>query len=828
MTISGRVAAKLATVLAAGLTAATALALLGSPSSAHTAEPAAPDPDAPRWLTLITGDRVAVRTAGGSVDVVGLEPATGSAGIYRSADLGDTVRIVPGEAQPYVESGQLDAALFDVTTLARADAPTVVVREHDGDQRTVPVPSDQQAARALWTSLVGDGAGSGLAPTTPRLVAGLRDVRLAGATPPVRHQPSRSPAATQESEPLPPCDRNDNPNEPGAGKVPVTFTALDRRGEATGAALLLHAYECRPWEGYGYIQFNPGPTGRTFYLPPAHYSVAGDITTLDESGRFPEEVTIGGDLQLDVTGARDVVVDARDAVPLEAITPRESETSVAVLGWTRGTADNRLVNAVLLLPQYSPLVRMSVIPDAPVTHGEFDFYPVLRQTAPLVRVGVPQLPGLHPKLLPGGAQTAFDQRLPLVSADDACDGCAVLVREDPVSGIAGPAQQAAAAGAAAVLVMPAGPGAVHGSVGGIGVPALALPYTEGATLEDRLRRGRTSIDLAVTPLTPYLYDLALHEPGGLPADLSYDIDKDDVRRIDQRFHGDGTGSTMFETRYPTAPCRCSLTPILSPVQTGTTRVDYVSDNGSVWQHQLFRPGLTMRDGAQPYDDETPDTVDWLAGPLVPGLPRQLPVDHWQFPGLSQNGSLIFRVPTLTDTAGHAGNLGTTTGRLLRDGELVEELAFAGFATVPAGDTPATWRLELKHSHTPQQWASATSGQVAWTFRAGGETEPTPTALPMVDARIDLPVGLDGDPTRRGAVTIEPWRLDGVPIRVDAISLDVSTDDGATWQSQRLQRSRDGYTAWPRLAGDGPVSLRLLVTDRDGSAVERTIHHAWTR
>lgn len=820
-----KLSVRIATLFTAGLMAVSAAPALGTPSPETSSPAPSGNTSGLSWQTLVTGDRVAYRRAGTSVEILGMRPAASSSGMFRTVDLGARTRVVPAEAQPYVDAGVIDAALFDIRALTRTDSPQIVVHEKDGDERSTAIPADQEAARSLWDSLVTGEPGLYGTDDQPRLAPDVEAIRLHGTTP----KDMQTSAAQSTHGPASPCEIRDDPREPGPGKVPVTIKALDRRGQPSSAHFLLRAYHCRPWEGYGFISFSTGPDGRTFYLPPSSYSLMGDITTLDASGRFPMEVTIGGDTQLDITEGRDIVVDARDAVPLAADTPRESETALAVLGWTRGADDHRLLSSLVLTPQYSSIERMSVIPAESITDGEFDFYPTFRQTAPLAQADVPGLGALHPKLLPWGLPATFSEHLRLTDDPTRCQGCAVLVHEDPAAGIAGPVQQAVAGGAEAVLVMPAEPGRVHGSAGSAGVPVLALPYVEGVALDEQLRHGRVMVDIEVTPYPPYLYDLAMHETDELPADLVYEIEQDDVRRIEQRFHGDGTGGLMFETRFPTSPCLCSLVPIFGFAPTGTTRVDYVSDDASVWQQELFRPGLQLRDAGLPFSDEAPGVVDWMAGPLVPGLPRGLPVGHYRFPALTKDGSLVLRVPALVDNDGHGGTLGTTSGRLLRNGDIVEELTYAGYVTVPAGDDAATWRLEMEHSHSPQQWSTATSGSVAWTFRAGGESSPDPAPLPLIGARIELPLTLQGttEPHRR-MLTIEPWRLDGQPVEVADIDLALSTDGGSTWHPQRPLRTRDGFKLLPRLDGHGPVSLRLRIEDRGGSSLERTIHHAWTR
>ena len=71
------------------------------------------------WVTLITGDRVLVSTAGGRTDTV-VEPAPRSrpAQFQQITRHGDRY-VLPSDAGPLVQSGKLDWQLFNVTGLVR-------------------------------------------------------------------------------------------------------------------------------------------------------------------------------------------------------------------------------------------------------------------------------------------------------------------------------------------------------------------------------------------------------------------------------------------------------------------------------------------------------------------------------------------------------------------------------------------------------------------------------------------------------------------------------------------------------------------------------------
>ncbi|MEN3358227.1 MAG: hypothetical protein V7637_2209 [Mycobacteriales bacterium] len=110
----------LAVALAAAL-AVPATLLHGSASAAPPPAAAQAASGAPRWVTLLTGDRVALRpgTASGPGSML-VRPAAGREKVrfVRYVDRGDTV-VIPADAVALVNSGRLDRRLFDVTKLVR-------------------------------------------------------------------------------------------------------------------------------------------------------------------------------------------------------------------------------------------------------------------------------------------------------------------------------------------------------------------------------------------------------------------------------------------------------------------------------------------------------------------------------------------------------------------------------------------------------------------------------------------------------------------------------------------------------------------------------------
>lgn len=779
--------------------------------------------------TLPTGDRVTYRETADGPELVWVEPAPGSTGRYHTVRDGSWVRVLPDDVTGLVDAGAVDPALFSVGGEARdgvVAGPALVVVGPAGAAQ-VAVPSDPAAAAEQWSDLTGrEHADTGMAPSggpdgrSGSLADGVK--RLESAVDDLAaHEDDSAPAS-------PTCALNATPNEPGPGRVPITISAVDRDGDPVGGSFILHDPACRAWEFAGYIEFLAPAQGKTFYLPPSTYNLMGRVNTLDASGRFVQEVTFGGDAQIDLTGPLDVVVDARDAVPLEFETPRPSAPTLLTLGWTRGNGEHSLASAQVLSQQYDSIERVSVIPTDQVREEEFAFYPSARTAAPIVEAAVVSPDGRAPlqaKLLTVGTAER-DGQLPVEPYSSGCDGCVMVVTETPGSSPAKTIAKARHSGAAAVAVVPGAPGRFYAKVMD-DFPVVALTHDEGTALVERLDRGeQLHLDLTLTPFTPYLYDLALHEYGRIPADATFRFDAGNTHEVTAAF-GEGESELLaFESRYPVSPCRCSLQVVLDRHLLGRERVDYVSTNKTLWSQQIqatqspLRGRTTYRDYGAP---DAPAREDWFTGIMAPAVPVVSARDPQQ-PAQTADGELRFQLAARVDASGHPVFGGATTGRITRDGSLVEE--FAGIAQVPHSGGAALWEVALRTDVEADAWQDAAASSSVWTFTSDAEAGPRPRDLPLLDVLLRLePNELGGGPGAQVAV-ITPWRADGRKPQLTAVTVEVSADEGRTWTELPASSAAGEHRV--ALPGDpGRHALRVQLVDQDGSSLEREVLGAWS-
>ncbi|MEV4113379.1 hypothetical protein [Nonomuraea sp. NPDC049695] len=255
-----------------------------------------------------------------------------------------------------------------------------------------------------------------------------------------------------------------------------------------------------------------------------------------------------------------------------------------------------------------------------------------------------------------------------------------------------------------------------------------------------------------------------------------------------------------------------------------------TDDGIRWQHgtreQLADDIHLVDSPPVRYAAGRVYTEKWNRGVFGPVL-----IDSRELPLVTHTGNVIQARPALFgDGAGRTGasSLATAHIALYRDGRLVTEAPrpFLQAVQVPPGD--AAYRLQVEAGRPPAATLS-TRVSVTWTFRSATVQDGT-AALPL------SVVGFSPELDRRNtAPAAQPFT---VPLTVRKqtgsaagevrdLSVDVSYDDGASWQAAKVARSgANGTVLLRHPAVDGFVSLRARSKDSAGNTVEQTIIRAY--
>jgi hypothetical protein len=140
-----------------------------------------------------------------------------------------------------------------------------------------------------------------------------------------------------------------------------------------------------------------------------------------------------------------------------------------------------------------------------------------------------------------------------------------------------------------------------------------------------------------------------------------------------------------------------------------------------------------------------------------------------------------------------------------------------------------FRLTRTVELRPDLWSLSTVVSSAWTFRSDPpRRRQTSTVAPLLDVAVHLPVD-EWNRVSPGplAVEVEVRGPEPRAARVASASLEVSTDDGATWVAVPLGRAGPGRyraTLPPAAPGTG-LSLRVAAADTAGNHTEQTIRRA---
>ena len=615
----------------------------------------------------------------------------------------------------------------------------------------------------------------------------------------------------------------------------LTIKALDRAGKPAGGFVTLYRYgdqyvstlELDPATGTVPAQrLQPGIYNVTSWLP-----VDANASGVALVGN-PHVVVDGSDAT--------VTLDARKANEISVRTPRPSIEGARRPGYMHdsgiGGGFATFVNQYAVSPAVD---HVYAAPTGPVDGARYEFLMRWRRTAPLLSVTTGGRE-LDARNLPSARRWDGTARLASVAAGTGTPGdftgkdvrgkAVLVMRSDDVP-VHEVAENAARAGARLVVVVNDVPGRFVAYAGGTDLPILAMTRDEGLPLLDRLDRGRrVTLEVDGTEQAPYVYDLVRSFDGEIPADLAWAPTKRDLATVTNRFVGQ-PGQLALESR---ADCRDWNWPpcmeYVEPVHLGTERTDYVSTQaGSTWYEGVYDVrGWELRGVQRPYRGGEVRTNSWF-DPVA--RPRTGP-GYWQ---PRRNGD-FFAVNVPFTSAGSDGVTGamsddsTVVTRLFAGDQLIDESPFQAVQrSVPVVEGWGSYRFEMDTTR-PDRWRLATRTSTSWEFRARTAESQGWVNLPLLQLDYDLDTDLTGRLTGRwqeiGLTAVHPPQVEGAG-KVTEGTLEVSYDDGATWQPVELDREKAGsWAGTVRLPAKAThLSLRATATDDAGNRVTQEVVRA---
>jgi hypothetical protein len=127
------------------------------------------------------------------------------------------------------------------------------------------------------------------------------------------------------------------------------------------------------------------------------------------------------------------------------------------------------------------------------------------------------------------------------------------------------------------------------------------------------------------------------------------------------------------------------------------------------------------------------------------------------------------------------------------------------------------------------WANpySTHTLTEWNFTSGATGVESAEALPLIQLDYGVDTDKAGRADRRSKLTVTASHLPGAMPAIGKPSVEISYDDGATWQRAGLDRHGDGWrTSLDAPKKAGFATLRVTARDSAGNSVSQTITRAF--
>ncbi|MEV6882590.1 S8 family serine peptidase [Streptomyces sp. NPDC051135] len=615
----------------------------------------------------------------------------------------------------------------------------------------------------------------------------------------------------------------------------LTVHVKDRFGAATPADLTVQQLA----KGVDPVPAHVGESGTLeLRLKPGTYSLSSFLDVRGSHGADSLGLGFLAAPEVVVDRDREITLDGRELREIAADVDRRTETRQLLMEYDREANGSDLFGAVQVPLTYDSIFAA---PTKKVTEGGFEYRTVWRLGKPLLEVkGIGEA-----TVQSGGTLIEGRTRLPLADVGDIGDGPfpdgvrgkAVLARLTDGTEPAALAAAAQDVGVKALFVTDDTAGRLMAWWGTEDNADRPLQIATVSAADARRLREAGRVDMTGTRNTPYVYDLSEGHRGAVPdRGLTYRPGHRDLAELHTAYHGaEPAGGGEF--RYSltdTFPIGLGFRERIDyPVQ----RTEYVSTGpGQRWHETVTSAGeaIEERGGVVAYRGGSSAELDWFKPVWHPylgtglGWGQQRVGNQLQFnaPGWGDSG------PDHTgfgDVWSEGSGVSQTTSVYL-DGELVDQ---GPSSAAYVSDAPAdehTYKLVTDTALDAARWPLASKGHAEWTFRSAATPQDRWTYLPLINLSFDVDTDLAG--TVRGGkklrVGLGASYVAGAPDTgtIGGGGLDVSYDDGKSWQRVRLHggdASWNGTLSVPRHAEH--VSLRATAHDDRGGSVTQEIVRA---
>ncbi|HYQ66921.1 S8 family serine peptidase [Actinophytocola sp.] len=318
----------------------------------------------------------------------------------------------------------------------------------------------------------------------------------------------------------------------------------------------------------------------------------------------------------------------------------------------------------------------------------------------------------------------------------------------------------------------------------------------------------------------YLYHVRHTDNGSVPATLRWTVHDRQLAKVRGEYAAATPGMIGVRDGFLPVSLPSALTEYYTP------NVPWTADLYEMADPQAWPPVSALSQMApRTYRLGHPTTVRWNAGVFGPAFPD---TDNW-YSAARLGDEVNFDLPLTTDQGPGRGGLpigdGATT--LSRDGQVVGETPYAGSGLFTVAPEQARYTVRSSVTRPAARLSTSVSGE--WTFSSGHVDGEEPAHLPLLAVRFspDVDDHNAAPAGRRFTIPVSVERNHAALGNVHTPAVEVSYDDGATWQRAAVGRHHGEWQATvnhPR--GANFVSLRASVSDRDGNSEKVTIIRAY--
>ncbi|MET9471891.1 S8 family serine peptidase [Streptomyces sp. NPDC002922] len=548
-----------------------------------------------------------------------------------------------------------------------------------------------------------------------------------------------------------------------------------------------------------------------------------------------------------------VTLDASKAKPVSVRTPQETTLAETRIDLYRGF-DNGSSLTVRRWPN-AMYDSFWALPSKPVTTGTYEFGGNWRLTEPALTVtsrarafddlrvqrgrtplseGTRQYKAVYAGDGGPAAYTGLDARGKVV----------VIRRSDAVEPAeqAEQAERAAKAGAKVLLVVNDGNGRLNPWSADLDNPwsdagnpppltVATLTADEGDELITQLQQGRsTALTVTSHPTTDYLYDIN-HHWAGVPADPTYQPQRRDLARVDVSFRNNRPARGM---EFRSSVWLDDYGYNMLPTPTQGERTDWVSTD-TEWAEaaQVNQQLQISSDVLKRYPTGKTSHLQYFAPiqrPRLDGSHRPFRVDDKVYAQILGWGDSDARHVGMTNNNADVQNrVKLYQGDTLIRASVTDTLGSFRFPLVLA---PEKLRYRLVSDNARGNWTNdySTTTRTEWGFTSERAAAGTFDVLPLI--QLDYAVegmNIAGKTGRHAGITVTPSHLPGAPSSdtIKTVSVDVSYDDGATWQHAALTHTARGWSTQLNAPAKARfVTLRTSAGDTEGNGVTQSITRAF--